>query len=108
MQISDHIVEEVTRTLRDKFEWPDDRIAQARRIMGKIARRVVPSQTVDVIKEDPSDNRILECAAEAGSEYIVSGDKDLHRLGKYGSARIIKVADLMDMVEGNPPGAPPM
>jgi predicted nucleic acid-binding protein len=62
--------------------------------MGRIARRVVPSQTLIVIKEDPDDDRILECAAEAESDYIVSADKDLHRLGHYGKARVIKVAAL--------------
>ncbi len=43
-----------------------------------------PTQTLDVIKEDPDDNRILECAAAAKSDYIVTDDKDLLRLGKYG------------------------
>ena len=64
------------------------------------ARRVSPSQTLNVIKEDEPDNRILECAAEAGSEYIVSGDQDLHRLGQYGNARAVKVADMLDIVQG--------
>lgn len=61
---------------------------------------VAPKQTLDVIKEDPDDNRILECAVEAGSAYIVSGDKDLHRLGQYGGAQVIKVADMLDVVQG--------
>jgi putative PIN family toxin of toxin-antitoxin system len=100
LAISDHIVEEVTRTLRQKFSWPEDRIEQAQRIMGSIARRVVPSQTLNVIKEDPDDDRILECAAEAESDYIVSGDKDLRRLGQYGNARVIKVAGMLDVVLG--------
>ena len=100
LAISDRIVEEVIRTLRQKFDWPEDRIGQAQRIMGCIARRVVPSQTLHVIKEDPDDDRILECAAESESDYIVSGDKDLHRLGQYGNARVIKVADMLDVVLG--------
>ena len=100
LTISDHIVEEVTRTLREKFDWPEDRIEQVQRIMERIARRVAPFQTLNVIKEDPDDNRILECAVEGGSEYIVSGDKDLHRLGQYGNARVVKVADMLDVVQG--------
>jgi predicted nucleic acid-binding protein len=48
------------------------------------ARVVTPTHTLDVIKEDPADDRILECAVEAGSEYLVSRDKDLHRLGSTG------------------------
>ena len=42
LAISDEITEEVTRTLHEKFDWPDDRIKQAQRLMHRIARRVVP------------------------------------------------------------------
>jgi predicted nucleic acid-binding protein len=41
-----------------------------------------------VIDYDPPDNRILECAAEAGSEFIVSEDKDLLRLKDHGNAAL--------------------
>jgi hypothetical protein len=58
-------------------------------------RQVSPSQTLNVIKEDEPDNRILECAAE-----ILSGDKDLHRLGQQGNVRVIKVADMLDIIRG--------
>jgi len=29
---------------------------------------------LEVIDEDPADNRVLECAVEAGAEYIITGD----------------------------------
>jgi putative PIN family toxin of toxin-antitoxin system len=99
LAISDYIVEEVCRTLREKFDWPEDRISQAQRIMDRITRRVVPSQTLNLIKEDDADNRIVECAVEAGSEYIVSDYRDLHRLGRYGNIRIIKVAEMLDVIQ---------
>ena len=62
--------------------------------------RVTPAQTLDVIKEDPPDNRILECAVEAGSDYIVTWDKDLLRLGSYGNIRIIRAADFLQREVG--------
>jgi len=63
-------------------------------------RRLVPTT---VIKENPSDNRILECAVAAGSDYIVSGDKDLLRLGRYDSIRILNVADFLDLAHAGEP-----
>jgi hypothetical protein len=30
----------------------------------------------------------------------VSGDKDLHRLGQYGNARVVKVADMLNIIQG--------
>jgi len=98
--ISQPILDETLRVLRKKFGWPEERLRGAETLINGFARRVSPSQTLHVIQEDEPDNRILECAVEAGSEYIVSGDKDLHRLGQYGSARVIKVADMLDVILG--------
>jgi predicted nucleic acid-binding protein len=45
---------------------------------------VSPTATVNIVKEDPEDDRILECAAEAKSDFIVTEDKDLLRVGRFG------------------------
>ena len=50
---------------------------------------------LDVVAEDPADNRILECAVAAGSQYIVTGDKDLLRLGSYDSIKILTVSGFL-------------
>jgi predicted nucleic acid-binding protein len=55
---------------------------------------------LDVIKEDPPDNRILECPSTAGSDYVVTGDKDLLRLGSYESIRILRVSKFLEITEG--------
>jgi predicted nucleic acid-binding protein len=65
-----------------------------------LTNRVLPKQRLDAIQEDPPDNRILECAVEAGSEYIVSWDKDLLRLGEYSGMRIIRPPELLQLVAG--------
>ena len=61
------------------------------------AKLVTPAQTLDVVKDDEPDNRILECAAEAGSEFIISADKDLLRLGSYAGASIMRAADFLQI-----------
>jgi predicted nucleic acid-binding protein len=58
-----------------------------------ITNRVMPARTLDVIKEDPPDNRILECAVEAGSEYVVTWDNDLLRLREYAGIHIVTPSD---------------
>ena len=56
---------------------------------------MTPKMAIEAIKEDPDDNRILECAMESGSELIVTSDKDLLRLGEYGSIRIVTASQLL-------------
>ena len=47
-----------------------------------------PAQTLEVTG-DPDDNRILECALAAGSDCIVTYDKDLLCLGEYAGIKIV-------------------
>ena len=55
---------------------------------------MVPTQLLD-ITDDPDDNRILECAVAAGSDIIVTFDKDLLRLGEYGGIEIVRADDFL-------------
>jgi len=63
-----------------------------------LANHVKPAEALSVIREDPDDDRILECATAANSEYIVSEDKDLLRLGKYRSTRIVNVELILEIL----------
>jgi putative PIN family toxin of toxin-antitoxin system len=103
--ITEPIIAETVRVLREKFDWPPYDLLAARQRLQKIARIVEPKETLGITEDEP-DNRILECAAEAGSEFIISEDGDLLRLKQHGNARIIKAADLLAVVEGKGKGAP--
>lgn len=98
VDISEFIIDEVLRTLRDKFRWSAERLQEAADQMKAIAKKVAPSRIVDVLKDDPSDNRILECAAEAKSDYVVTGDTGLLSLGNFEDIPIVKVADFLEIV----------
>jgi putative PIN family toxin of toxin-antitoxin system len=91
LDVSDAILDELITVLRDDFHW-DAYMHFAREKIASVANRVRPAQTLDVIKEDPDDNRILECAVEAGSDYIVTSDKDLLRAREYGQIKIVTAA----------------
>jgi predicted nucleic acid-binding protein len=63
---------------------------------------VSPTVTLSIIKEDPDDDRILECAATAGSDFIVSEDKDLLRLRRFGDARIVTIQQFLELMATQP------
>jgi len=60
-----------------------------------LPRAVWLLQTLDVVKDDPDDNRILECAAESGSEAIITHDNDLLRMGSYQGIKMMTVAEFL-------------
>jgi predicted nucleic acid-binding protein len=65
--------------LREDFQWEGYRLHFAREKLAKMGNVVVPKRPLQVVKEDPDDDRTLECAVEARSDYIVIFDKDLLR-----------------------------
>ena len=97
IDISDAIVAETNRVLRDKFQWDGYSLQDAREKLFALGNRVSPKEALHVIKEDPDDDRILECATTAKSDFIVSEDKDLLRLGQFGSSRIVSIRDFINL-----------
>ena len=97
--VSDDILDEVERVLRrPKFGWPQERIDDAIRQISGFTEHVQPTQRIDVVTEDPTDNRILECAIAGGSQYLVSGDKHLLKVGQFQGVRIIMPAEFVEMM----------
>ena len=70
------ILTELARKLKEKFHWDDDHIKAAVCHVAGVAVVVKPTERLAVLADEP-DNRILECAREAGAELIVTGDRHL-------------------------------
>jgi putative PIN family toxin of toxin-antitoxin system len=98
LTISDDILNEVTRVLRDKFGWTEEAVSLARERIGDFSEKVSPSEKVNAVKKDPTDNRILECAVAGKSEYLITRDNHLLNIKSFKSTQIIKVADFLEMV----------
>lgn len=75
LTVSEAILDEMADVLARKFHASHDEIEAARETVKEAARTVTPAVQLDVVKEDPADNKIVECAVTAGSDYIVTGDK---------------------------------
>lgn len=91
------ILLELATKLRDKFLWKESEIKEVVEGIGMFAKIISPKHKVFVIKNDPSDNRILECAQEAKVDYVVSGDKKhLLVIGKFKNIPIISAKGFLD------------
>jgi putative PIN family toxin of toxin-antitoxin system len=97
LAMSDAIMTEIKRVLSLKFKWPDEDIVAVERQIKSFTRHVDPQQPVDLVKEDPTDNRILECAADAHSDFIVTGDNHLLKFGQFGNTPIVNVASFFEI-----------
>ena len=62
LAISEAIVEETLRVLSDKFQRTPEELRETDQQLRLVGRVVTPIEPINVIDEDPSDDRILECA----------------------------------------------
>lgn len=93
------ILLELARKLKDKFLWNDTEVRETIEGILVFAKLVSPKKKVDVIKEDPKDNRIVECGLEAKADYIVSGDKKhLLSMGTLQNIPTISAKQFLDII----------
>jgi len=96
---SDEILRETVRVLSsDKFRFTKEEITNVLALIVESADVVEPKDRISVLSDDP-DNRVLECAAKAKADYIVSGDRHLLCLGKYKGIPVLKPAQFLNLLE---------
>jgi uncharacterized protein len=98
LQLSAEILDDTMRILAEKFYRPAQDVTEARDVLSSISQRVIPHVQLDVVKRDPDDNRVLECAQSSGSDYIVTGDKDLLDIRQHAGARILRPIEFLALL----------
>ncbi len=92
--LSKRILDELLTVLSTKFSRDKEEISRVAVILSEMAEWVEPSERLRVLDDDP-DNRILECASSGNADVVVTGDKELLRLGKYEETRIIGLKEYL-------------
>ena len=61
------------------------------------AMEIIPVTSKVEICRDPDDNKFISCAIDGHCCYIVSGDKDLLSLERFGDIKIMTVAEFLNL-----------
>ncbi len=88
--LSKAILDELLSVLVAKFSRDEDEISRIALFLSAIAEWTKPTETIDILKDEP-DNRILECASCGKAGVIVTGDKEMLRLGSFRGVKILSL-----------------
>lgn len=92
---SQEIMLEFQRVLIRDFAFSDERAIDGMKRIFTFAKIVTPCIKVSVIKDDPTDDRIIECAIASNSEYIVSYNKHLLKIKEYEGIKILRPEEML-------------
>ena len=81
-----------------KIKLPDNLIKEWVDLVTNNSILVEPKARFDIIKEDLSDNKFLDCAHEGKVNYIISNDKHLLKLKEFKGIKIVKPKDFMNTI----------
>jgi len=99
--LSDEILTEYQRVLTyGKFRehLDQNKIKRFLSELKKHSLRVIPRVSVNVLKDDPSDNKFLACSLEAKADFLITGNIKHFRFKKFHDTRIVSPAKFLDTI----------
>ena len=97
--LSREILDELEGVLcRRKFGMSPQIVRKISNELESICDIVAPERRITVMTSDPYDNMVLECAAEAKADYIISGDTHLLDLCEFKGIKIVNPARFLEIV----------
>ncbi len=96
--LSQSIVEEYINVLSRLGLKEKEELFKLRRLFAEGYNSVFAAHTpkLKVVKNDPDDNKFIECAVALDSQVIVSGDKHLREIKKYINIEIISPREFIE------------
>jgi putative PIN family toxin of toxin-antitoxin system len=89
---SEDIEQEILDKLMTKFGLNSDDAGMVMADFSTFTKPIRISRRIHVVKDDPDDDKFIECAMECDAEFIISGDKHLLNMKKYEGIDIINAA----------------
>lgn len=97
--ISEEILGELGKVLKRDFKASEEFVFRTLNFIKTFAIISDISKRLNVIKEDFDDNKIIECAAEAKAQIIVSGDNHLLNLKNYNGINIVNAKEFLGILD---------
>ena len=99
--ISDPILKETSGVLERKFNYSHEITTLISSELMENSIVVKPTEIINEIRDDPSDNKFLEAVISGNADYIVSGNKHVLELMKYKNIPIVTPAEFLEIYKND-------
>lgn len=97
--ISSFLIEEVETNLSKKIRLPHKLIRETTEFISENAKTIEIDDIPQEICKDPADARILALAQQSDAAYLITGDKELLSIKKFGSTKILSPRQFWETVK---------
>lgn len=94
------VLQEFSEVLERDFQYSSEEIAE---IIEKIMVFVIlieKKSKIYAVEDDPDDNKILECAVDSNSQYIITYDQHLLKIKEFRGIKIFKPEEFLKILKG--------
>ncbi len=95
---SSEILAEYRRVLVRDFSFPEEKVSSYIENVLLFVALVNPQVRVNIVEEDPDDNKIIECALESQADFILSYDKHLLDLKETNGVKILRPEEALSLI----------
>ena len=99
--ISDQVINEFIRIMKDKFNFPKRSIFRALSEIIQISEIINIENTIDIHLKDKNDTAIVNAALYHECDYLITGDKEILRLKQIKNTKVIKPKEFLVILEKN-------
>ena len=93
---SPDLLDELDEKLQGKFNIPPSKARAIRSNLEAFVSMTRPDFTLNVVADDPDDNRVVECAIAGKADCIVSGDRHLLKMDSHQGISILTVRSFLE------------
>ena len=97
--VSDEIVKELRKVLARDFNIRKEYIEDIVKSVFFFTHLIGPREELSIIKEDPDDDKILECALACKADFIVTQDKHLLKLKEFRGIKVVTPTEFLRILE---------
>ncbi|MBU4485802.1 MAG: putative toxin-antitoxin system toxin component, PIN family [Candidatus Delongbacteria bacterium] len=95
--LNKQIIDEVSGNLSKKLKMPNDKIELIVNFLMEFCTFIETQNIPEKLSRDPDDDGIINLALESGSEYIITGDKDLLVIKEYKSIKMLTPRSFLEI-----------
>jgi putative PIN family toxin of toxin-antitoxin system len=89
------IENEIVGKLKTTFKLAEEDVNQILLDFSTFTLPIRINKQLIVVRDDPDDNKFIECAVECRANYIISGDRRLLNLKEYEGIKLIKSSEFL-------------